>query len=75
MDVAWKLDGSEVDDADGVAGVGGPEANAERVEISIVGEDLEELLGVVRGTQQLDPGVQLSPVRLQHDLELLGIGA
>merc|ERR1719198_874382 len=58
VDVAGELHGGEVDDADGVAGVGALEAHTQRVELTVVGEDLEGLLGVVGGVQQLPVGVQ-----------------
>merc|ERR1719198_417445 len=52
VDVAGELHGGEVDDADGVAGVGALEAHTQRVELTVVGEDLEGLLGVVGGVQE-----------------------
>ena len=57
VDVARELNRGQVDDAHRVARVDRVEAHAERVELTVVGEDLEGLLRVVRRVEQLDPGV------------------
>merc|ERR1719331_1250172 len=74
VDVAGELHWGEVHDADGAAGVGDLEAHAQRVELAVVGEDLKGLLGVVGGVEELDPGVELSAVGVEDDLELLSVG-
>mmetsp|Transcript_33260 Transcript_33260/g.87508 ORF Transcript_33260/g.87508 Transcript_33260/m.87508 type:complete len:328 (+) Transcript_33260:156-1139(+) len=72
VDVARELDRGEVDNAHRAALVGHVEAHAERVELAVVGEDLEGLLRVVGGVQELDAGVQLLAGRAQDNLQLLG---
>ena len=57
VDVARELHGRQVDDANRVSWVDCVEAHAQRVELAVVREDLEGLLGVVRRVEQLDPGV------------------
>eukprot|EP00962_Isochrysis_galbana_P024684 scaffold7579_cov137-Isochrysis_galbana.AAC.2 len=47
------------------------EADHQRVELAVVGEHLERLLRVVWRVEQLDPGVELLPARLEHALQLL----
>mmetsp|Transcript_32035 Transcript_32035/g.106041 ORF Transcript_32035/g.106041 Transcript_32035/m.106041 type:complete len:343 (-) Transcript_32035:30-1058(-) len=72
VDLARELHRRAVDNPDGRGRVGGVEGDAERVEVAIVGEDLVRLLGVVGPVEELDPRVELPPVRLEHNFDLLG---
>ena len=73
VDVAGELDRSHVDDADGISCVGSVEAHTEGVELSVVGEDLEGLLGVVGGVEELDPGMQLATVGVEEHLDAVDV--
>ena len=69
-----ELEGGDVADADGVGGLGGVDDDVEAVEDAVVGEDLEGLLVVVGGVEDLDLGVELAEVGLEEDLGLLDGG-
>merc|ERR1719188_1529413 len=73
VDVARKFDSGQVVHTHGSPYVGGVEAHAERIELSIIGEYFVSLLGVVRRVQKLDFGVQLLSVSPQANLEVLGL--
>ncbi len=63
--------GGEVGHPDDVPGPGGVEDDVQRVEETVVREDLVLLLEVVGTVEELDLGIELTGIGVQEDLHLL----